>query len=186
MDNAMVGKVVESNVLQALQEKEAKVDEEIRKLDNLKGDDMDELRNKRLQQLKAHAAEKQTLSGYGHGAYQELYNEKEFFQAAKQSAMLVVHFYRPSNNHCQLVDRALLSLSEKHIGTRFVKINAEKSEFLCTRLKIWMLPTVVLVKNGKTDHSIVGLDELGGEKVDVQDVEKVLRKFNVIEPEGSR
>eukprot|EP00922_Rhytidocystis_sp_ex-Travisia-forbesii_P053441 GHVS01079236.1.p1 GENE.GHVS01079236.1~~GHVS01079236.1.p1 ORF type:complete len:186 (+),score=36.96 GHVS01079236.1:150-707(+) len=142
MDNAMVGKVVESNVLQALQEKEAKVDEEIRKLDNLKGDDMDELRNKRLQQLKAHAAEKQTLSGYGHGAYQELYNEKEFFQAAKQSAMLVVHFYRPSNNHCQLVDRALLSLSEKHIGTRFVKINAEKSEFLCTRLKIWMLPTV--------------------------------------------
>lgn len=30
------------------------------------------------------------------------------------------------------------------------------------RLKIWMLPTLAMVKNGKTTDYIVGLDELGG------------------------
>eukprot|EP00922_Rhytidocystis_sp_ex-Travisia-forbesii_P006113 GHVS01008855.1.p1 GENE.GHVS01008855.1~~GHVS01008855.1.p1 ORF type:complete len:187 (-),score=32.80 GHVS01008855.1:544-1104(-) len=180
MDKALVERVVENSVLHALEENEARVDEEIRKLDNLKEDDLEELREKRLRQLKAQAADRQKFASFGHGSYQELYNEKDFFQAAKQSSMLVVHFYRPSNNHCELVDRAMLTLSGKHVGTRFVKINAEKSQFLCSRLKIWMLPTVVLVKNGNTDHSIVGLDELGGEKFDAQDLEKLLAKFSVI------
>eukprot|EP00922_Rhytidocystis_sp_ex-Travisia-forbesii_P070035 GHVS01104681.1.p1 GENE.GHVS01104681.1~~GHVS01104681.1.p1 ORF type:complete len:187 (+),score=34.95 GHVS01104681.1:130-690(+) len=184
MDNAVVENVLERTVVQALEEKEARVDEEIRKLDNLKDDDLEELRNNRLQQLKDQASLKHKLSGVGHGTYQELQNEKEMFQAAKQSTMLAVHFYRPSNAHCQLVDRAMLSLCAKHIGTRFIKINAEKSEFLCNRLKIWMLPTIVLIKNGKTDHSIVGLDELGGENFDAKDLEKLLVKYQLLEQGG--
>ena len=30
------------------------------------------------------------------------------------------------------------------------------------KLHIWMMPTMVLVKDRKTQHSIVGFDELGG------------------------
>jgi hypothetical protein len=42
------------------------------------------------------------------------------------------------------------------------QIDAEKSPFLVERLKIWMLPTLALIKNEKTVDYVVGLDELGG------------------------
>lgn len=60
------------------------------------------------------------------------------------------------------MDKHLAGLARKHIETKFIRVDAEKSPFLAERLKIWMLPTVVLIKDGKTDHSIVGFDELGG------------------------
>lgn len=53
-------------------------------------------------------------------------------------------------------------LSAKHIEAKFIKIDAEKAPFLCERLRIWMLPTIVLIRGGKTDYSIVGFDDLGG------------------------
>jgi hypothetical protein len=39
--------------------------------------------------------------------------------------------------------------------TRFIKLNAEKSPFLTERLKIFMLPTLALVKNGKVEDYVV-------------------------------
>ena len=38
----------------------------------------------------------------------------------------------------------------------------ERSPYIVEKLKIWALPTIVLIKAGKTEHSIVGFDELGG------------------------
>lgn len=43
-----------------------------------------------------------------------------------------------------------------------LQIDAEKSPFLVERLKIWMLPTLAVIKKEKTTDYIVGLDELGG------------------------
>ena len=43
-----------------------------------------------------------------------------------------------------------------------MQINAEKSPFLTDRLKIWMLPTLALIRNEKTEDYVVGLNELGG------------------------
>lgn len=43
-----------------------------------------------------------------------------------------------------------------------LQINAEKAPFLVERLKIWMLPTLALVKQEKTTDYVVGFDELGG------------------------
>jgi hypothetical protein len=42
------------------------------------------------------------------------------------------------------------------------QINAEKSPFLTERLRIWMLPTLALVKHEKTVDYVVGFDDLGG------------------------
>ena len=42
------------------------------------------------------------------------------------------------------------------------QINAEKSPFLVEKLKIWMLPTLALVKHEKTVDYVVGFDEFGG------------------------
>jgi hypothetical protein len=37
-----------------------------------------------------------------------------------------------------------------------MQINAEKSPFLTERLKIWMLPTLALIKNEKVEDYVVG------------------------------
>lgn len=42
------------------------------------------------------------------------------------------------------------------------QINAEKSPFLVEKLKIWMLPTLALVKHEKVVDYVVGFDDLGG------------------------
>jgi hypothetical protein len=42
------------------------------------------------------------------------------------------------------------------------QIDAEKSPYLTDKLKIWMLPTLALIKNEKVIDYLVGLDELGG------------------------
>ena len=42
------------------------------------------------------------------------------------------------------------------------QIQAEKSPFLTERLRVWMLPTLALVKLGKTVDYVVGFADLGG------------------------
>jgi thioredoxin-like negative regulator of GroEL len=42
------------------------------------------------------------------------------------------------------------------------QINAEKSPFLTERLKVWMLPTLALIRSGKTVDYVVGFQDLGG------------------------
>lgn len=44
----------------------------------------------------------------------------------------------------------------------WMQIDAEKSPFLTDRLKIWMLPTLALIRNEKTEDYVVGFNELGG------------------------
>ena len=55
----------------------------------------------------------------------------------------------------QVMDRHLDALAQTHLETRFVRIHAEKSPFLTERLKIFMLPTVALVRNAKIEEYIV-------------------------------
>ena len=93
----------------------------------------------------------------------------------------MVHFYRPSTRRCEIMDKHLTLLARKHIETRFIRIDAEKSPFVTEKLKIWMLPTLVLIKDGKTDHSIVGFDELGGsDNFTTAQLEAVLLKHDVV------
>lgn len=43
-----------------------------------------------------------------------------------------------------------------------VQIHAEKSPFLVEKLKIWMLPTLALIRQEKTVDYVVGFDDMGG------------------------
>lgn len=92
----------------------------------------------------------------------EITDTKEFFNAAKRSQRLIVHFYRSVTARCQIVDAHFERLAETHLESRFVKIDAEKNPFLVERLGIILMPTIVLIKDGKTEHSIHGFDEFGG------------------------
>ena len=93
----------------------------------------------------------------------------------------MVHFYRPATRRCEVVDKHLTALARKHLETKFLRVDAEKSPFLAERLKIWMLPTLVLVKQGRTEHSIVGFDELGGsDNFTTAQLEQLLLQYDVL------
>jgi hypothetical protein len=117
----------------------------------------------------------------GHGEYRECHDQKQFFDDLKKEARAVVHFYRPATRRCEVVDKHLGALARKHIETKFMRVDAEKSPFLAERLKIWMLPTIVCIRDGRTDHSIVGFDELGGsDQFTTEQLEQLLLTHGVL------
>ena len=100
---------------------------------------------------------------------------------------MVVHFYRGVTPRCEIVDAHFQKLAPAHLETRFVKINAEKNPFLVERLGIILMPTIVLIKDGRTDHSIHGFDEFGGtDDFTTDDVAYVLSRYGVLNFEVDR
>lgn len=74
---------------------EDKLDEEIASLGKkLDEDDLEVLRERRLQQMKKMAEKRKRWMSLGHGEYSEIPSEKDFFTAVKASERVVCHFYR--------------------------------------------------------------------------------------------
>ncbi|KAL3679428.1 hypothetical protein R1sor_022384 [Riccia sorocarpa] len=152
---AVVQKVVEEQVVRVAKAVEDQLDDQIAKLDNLDDDDLERLRERRLRQYKQIAEKKKQWATLGHGEYSDVAVEKEFFSIVKAS--------------------------DRHMETRFIKLNAEKSPFLTEKLKILVLPTLALVKNAKVVDYVVGFDELGGtDEFSTEELEDRLAKAGVI------
>ena len=154
--------VIQQQVVGAVQAVETYVDKEIQNLDNLDQDDIQLIRQQRLKEMKKRSARKEEWLQIGHGQYQELKDEKEFFDEQKKSERFICHFYRESTFRCKIVDKHMEILAKKHIESRFVKIDAERSMWLAQRLKIKVLPTIACIMESKTKDYIVGFDDLGG------------------------
>lgn len=117
----------------------------------------------------------------------EINDTKEFFNAAKKSSRMVAHFYRSVTPRCQIVDAHFERLAQTHLETRFIKIDAEKSPYLVEKLGIILMPTIILIKDGKTEHSIRGFDELGGtDDFTTADMAYVLATHGVLNYENDR
>ncbi|XP_062020620.1 thioredoxin domain-containing protein 9 homolog [Rosa rugosa] len=184
MANRAVQEIIEQQVLTVAKAVEEKLDEEIAALDRVDDDDLEVLRERRLQQMKKMAEKRSRWISLGHGDYTEIPSEKDFFSAVKASDRVVCHFYR-ENWPCKVVDKHLSILAKQHIETRFMKINAEKSPFLAEKLKIVVLPTLALIKNAKVDDYVVGFDELGGkDDFSTEELEERLARAQVIFFEG--
>ncbi|GLT98163.1 hypothetical protein SLE2022_156810 [Rubroshorea leprosula] len=177
-------KILEKQVLTVAKAVEDQIDEEIAALDRLDHDDLEALRERRLQQMKKMAEKRSRWIALGHGEYSEIASEKDFFSVVKASERVVCHFYR-ENWPCKVMDKHLGILAKQHIETRFVKLHAEKSPFLAERLKIMVLPTLALIKNAKVDDYVVGFDELGGtDEFSTEELEERFAKAQVIFFEG--
>jgi len=150
-----VTKVIESQVDQQIE----KIDADISNLGD--EDELKALRQKRLQAMKKAQEEKEGWLANGHGKYEEIPDEGTFFAECKKAKNLVVHFYREATFRCKIVDKHLSILAAKHLEAKFMKIDAEKSPFLTQRLKIRVLPTICLLRDGKVVDYIVGFTDLG-------------------------
>ncbi|CAO2210520.1 unnamed protein product [Urochloa humidicola] len=179
----VVSQILEKQVLSAAKAVEDKLDEEIAALERLDPDDIEALRERRIQQMRRAAERRAKWRAMGHGEYAEV-PEKEFFAAAKASERLVCHFYR-DNWPCKVLDKHLSILAKQHVETRFIKVHAEKAPFLSEKLRIVVLPTLAIVKNAKVEDYVVGFDELGGkDDFSTEDLEERLAKSQVIILDG--
>jgi len=52
-------------------------------------------------------------------------------------------------------------LAPRHLEARFTRLNAERAKFLMDRLRIKMMPTVCIARDGATCDYVVGLDDVG-------------------------
>ena len=164
---------------------EQQVDAEIERLEHLDEDDLEKLRNQRLSALKKSQQQKQKWQQLGHGQYEEIAEEKDFFDICKKSRNVVCHFYRESTMRCKIIDKHLTILAPKHIETHFVKIYVEKCPFLVKRLRIVVLPTLCLSRDGKTVDYVVGFDDLGGrDDFDTEVLEWRIARADVINYNG--
>jgi len=166
-----------------LQAQERAVSEEIVRCDQVLDDDaaLEQLRAQRLRQLQQQAQQQQQYRQAGHGTYQELGDGcaskqdardvgRAFFEAAKASERLVVHFYRPCTEYCEVFHKHLEQLAASHLETKFVKLNVQDCDtvaqsgaaFLVERLKVTVMPTLVLICGRQAVHQVRGFDELGG------------------------
>merc|ERR1712086_676756 len=107
--------------------------------------DLDKLRESKLEQRKRMEKQKGEWINKGHGKYREINDENEFFRECKQSRNVVIHFYRSSTWRCEIVDNHIKKLMVEHLETKFLKINAEKCPFLVERLNVTVIPTIVCV-----------------------------------------
>jgi len=140
---------------------EQQLDDQIERLQNLGTDDLEKLREERLKKLKQDREQKIEWKALGHGEYSEVPEEKQMFEVVKKSKNVVCHFYRNETFRCKIVDKHLHILAAKHLETKFCKLNAEKCPFLTEKLKVVVLPSILLFQNAIAVDRIIGFTDLG-------------------------
>ena len=204
--NQIIGDALAKQFDKSAKAQEDAIKDEINRYDALldAGDsELEKLRERRLAQMKKAQEQKSKWRAAGHGTYSSIGEgqqgvdaAKEFFDATKESDRMIVHFHRPSTRSCDVFHAHLEKLAQKHLETRFVKINVDQvsedgangsgAAYLVEKLCIQVMPTILVIKERKAVHQIRGFDELGGtEDVSVEALEWILGAHGGIKvPEG--
>jgi len=181
----MNSEAIEQKLLAVTNTLEQQVDAVIEHIDNLDINDLEQLRKQRVQEMKAQQGRRQQWLQSGHGSYDQLAEEKMFFDVIKKSDNVIIHFFTPTNTRSPIVDKHLKILSPKHLETKFVSLNAEKCPFLAERLRIKVIPTLVCIKNGIVVDKVVGFTQLGNRDDFTTDIlEWRIAQNKVIEYDG--
>lgn len=181
--NQVMGEATAAVIQASFKAQEDALNSEMKRYDDLLNstdDTLEAIRERRLAQMKKAQVQRTKWREMGHGTYSALGQgqhsvdvAREFFDAAKKSERMVVHFHRPSTRICDVFHSHLEKLAAKHLETRFVKIDVEgcddsnrggggSASFLVEKLGVVIMPTVLIVKDRKAVHHIRGFDELGG------------------------
>ena len=103
-------------------------------------DDADEdnelrrIRSQRLKQIRDSQREKLENIGKGHGQYREI-TQDEFLNEMISSRKVVCHFYHAEFARCAVIDHHIQKLVQRHVETKFVKINADKAPFFVSKVE---------------------------------------------------
>ncbi|XP_030754203.1 thioredoxin domain-containing protein 9 [Sitophilus oryzae] len=176
---------MENQLLNVTQAIEKQVDAAIEQIDNLDVNDLEQLRKNRVKEMQKLEELKREWLKNDHGKYEEMPEEKCFFDLIKKSDNLIIHFFTNSSERSLILDKHLKILAPKHLEARFVKFNAEKCPFLAERLKIKVIPTIVLIQKTILVDKVVGFTQLGNrDDFSTETLEWRLAQNEVIKYEG--
>lgn len=176
---------MQEQLLHITKQIERQVDATLEQIENLDVNDLESLRKTRIKELKEREEKRRRCLELGHGSYEQLAEEKMFFDVIKKSENVVVHFFTDTSQKSPIMDMHLKKLAPKHVETRFVKMNAEKCPFLAEKLKIKTIPTLALIKNGVMVDKVVGFTQLGNrDDFSTEMLEWRIAHSEVIEYEG--
>ncbi|KAJ3012202.1 UNVERIFIED_CONTAM: hypothetical protein HDU68_001332 [Siphonaria sp. JEL0065] len=122
---------------------------------------LSELRERRMDELRAEMMRAQEMASTHHGSYENILSEKEVLNITTTVDKVVVHFYHKEFRRCQIMDRHLGTMARKYPKTRFIKIDVEVCPFLVDRLQVKVLPCVIPFLNGVSNERLIGFEELG-------------------------
>jgi len=145
-------------------------------------DSLEAMRAKRRQQMKDAHEKKMKYLGLGHGEYSEI-EEEAFLTTVTASERCVVHFYHKDFENCKIMDMHLRKMVKKFLGTRFVKLDAEKAPFFTEKLGIKTLPCAVVFNDGVAKGRQNGFDGLGGREFKTLQLAFVFKMCEGIEEE---
>ena len=94
----------------------------------------------------------------------DVHDEKSVMEIVTNNDIVIVHFYQPNFEKCNIMNQRLCHIAEKHLQLKVVKILAVNAPFLATRLNVKVLPFVVIYKKGKELDRLVGFEKLGNDK----------------------
>jgi hypothetical protein len=117
------------------------------------------IREQRLREIKQAQREKLENLGKGHGQYREV-TQDEFLAEVTSSQRVVCHFYHAEFPRCAVFDHHISKLVQRHVETKFIKINAEKAPFFVSKLLIRTIPTVIIFFDGVAAEKIIGFEGL--------------------------
>jgi thioredoxin-like negative regulator of GroEL len=121
----------------------------------------------------------------GHGDYLEITSGKQFLEITTQSKRVICHFYKTEFKRCMIVDRHMKLLSSIYFETRWLRFNVEQASFFVEKLKIQVLPCVLVFLDGRVIDRIVGFEELGNiDTFSSATFAKRLARSGIIEIEG--
>lgn len=145
---------------------------------------LDSYRDERMLQLKKEFAKIDAASdSFNLGNVISCENEKELMDLVPAAEKVIVHFHQPAFEKCKRMNEKLALVAEKHLTIKVVVITATNAPFLVDKLKIKMLPFVVLYKNGKELDRLVGFEKLGNDVLDFkyEALEQLLYRCNFID-----
>lgn len=151
-----------------------------------KGDEDDELerlRAMRKKKMMEGHKKKQDFLAKGHGEYEEI-PEEDFLKTVTSSHRCIVHFYHQNFERSKILDMHLRKLvqSKKMLGTKFVRMDSEKSPFFVAKLKIVTLPTAVFFIDGVAKYKQIGFQGLpGGDEFKTTDLIRIMRENEIFE-----
>lgn len=93
------------------------------------------IKEARLRQLKSAHNQKLENIGKGHGQFRDIVQD-EFIAQVTSSNVVICLFYHKDFQKCTIMDHHLSKLCQRHIESKFIKINAEKAPFFVEKVSI--------------------------------------------------
>ncbi|CAN0044278.1 unnamed protein product [Ascophyllum nodosum] len=117
------------------------------------------IRESRMREMKRVYEARAANLAKGHGQYREIVQD-EFLPEVTSSEKVVVHFYHKDFQRCKVMDMRLGELAPRHLESKFLRIDAEKTPFFVQKLQVKILPTIVCFIDGIAVHHIIGFENL--------------------------